>query len=246
MILVDFFINAFKDWISIFTAPLQNVDMLWILIPVYLGWAFTEFYQEKKGTSFGNAVSNGIIVLWVGMDWTRTTFNLVRNGSFTANSFLYTKFAIAAVMFFYGLFIIVNAIKTSSKTSYLGRIRLVTYAILMFTPIFYDAIPITFSVIISMVIFFPLFYVIVEILDFIIPDPKALQEDLTKQQSEQQVQLNQYQQYGQQYPGYGQYYQYPQNQQYPGQQQNQYPPQYGQNPNQQYPNQYPDSSQRKQ
>lgn len=225
--LTDFFIAAFKDWLSLFTAPFQNADMLWILIPVYLGWAFTEFYQEKKGTSYGNAISNGIIVLWVGIDWTRTTFNLLKGDNFVFTNLLITKLVISALMFAYGMLIIVHAISTRRTIFYIGKIRLVTYTVVMFTPVFYDAVHLTFTVLFAMVIFFPIFYLIVELLDLIIPDPKALNEDLGKNPQQ-----------GNQNYAPRQYYNYYQNPYY---QQQQY---YGRYPYQKYQN-YQGSTEKK-
>ncbi len=209
MTLLEFLASAFKDWISLFAAPAGNWDMLWILVPVYLGWAFTEFYQEKKGTSYGNAISNGIIVLWVGVDWARTTFNLARSTGF--DSVLMTKFFISSLMFAYGLLIIVHAMSTKSTTFYIGKIRLVTYIIVMFTPLFYDVVHLSFQVLFAIIAFFPLYYLIVEVLDRLVPDPKALTEDMGKKEFEDLGRPDypyQYQpRYPQQYPYRYPYYQ---------------------------------------
>lgn len=203
MSVLTFFIDLFKDWISLFASPIHNVDMLWILIPVYLGWAFTEFYQEKKGTSYGNAISNGIIVLWVGIDWARTTFNLAKVTT-GVSSLLMTKFFISGLMFAYGMLIIVHAINTKSTSFYIGKIRLVTYIIVMFTPVFYDVVPLSFSVLLAIVLFFPLYYLIIEVLDFIVPDPQALREDIGKKDDFTDTSFPE-QPYQQQYPPAGQY-----------------------------------------
>ncbi len=217
---IAFVIGAFRDWISLFTAPLQNWGMLWIIIPVYLGWAFTEFYQEKKGTSYGNAISNGIIVLWVGIDWARTTFNIMQEKGFGLDSVLLTKLFISALMFAYGLLIITHAIKAKKASFYIGKIRLVTYIIVMFTPIFYDAVHLTFSVLLAVILFFPLFYIFIEILDFLIPDPKALREDLGENSADEGFkgfQASGYpaQSYQNQIPKQYPYQRYPQYQNYP-------------------------------
>ncbi len=223
MIILDFFISAFKDWLSLFMAPVHNWDMLWILIPVYLGWAFTEFYQEKKGTSYGNAVSNGIIVLWVGVDWTRNTFNLAMSAGFS--NLLLTKFFISALMFAYGLLIIVHAMGARASSFYIGKIRLVSYIIIMFTPLFYDVVHLTFSVLFAIIVFFPIYYLVIELIDMVIPDPKALTEDIGKGKSEFENidrPIAPYQQQYGSYPQYGQYNQQQYNQHYQNRQQGSY------------------------
>ncbi len=166
---------TFKEWLSIFIAPLQNFSMLWIIIPIYLNWIFTDIYQEKKGTSLGNAISNGVVVLWVGIDWART---LINQGILSAGWAMFLiKIAIALVAFAYGLIIIIEGIKAKKITHYIGRIREVTYFCLMFTPIFYGVIKPTFTVFAAIIIFFPLFYGIVELIARITPNPKTYEED---------------------------------------------------------------------
>src|SRR3989338_10149689 len=63
--------EAFVDWLSLFAAPFSRPDMLWVIIPIWGVWVFSEFFQEKKGTSFGNAITNGAVMLFVGVDWIR-------------------------------------------------------------------------------------------------------------------------------------------------------------------------------
>ena len=63
-------------WFGIFAAPLLYLDLLWIIIPIYLTWIFTDFFQERRGTSLGNAITNGAVVLWVCVDWLRQTVTL--------------------------------------------------------------------------------------------------------------------------------------------------------------------------
>ena len=76
-----YFIDSFVLWLkAIFVAPFTNPDMLWILIPIWVGWIFADFFQEKKGTSLGNAISNGVLALWAGLDWIRTSIRAVQAG----------------------------------------------------------------------------------------------------------------------------------------------------------------------
>ena len=49
--------SLFLVWGGILIAPVLNPSLLWIIVPVWLSWFFAEFFQEKKSTSFGNAIS---------------------------------------------------------------------------------------------------------------------------------------------------------------------------------------------
>ncbi len=159
---------------SLIAAPFQSFDMLWIIVPVYLNWVFTEIYQEKRGTSLGNAISNGVVALWVGIDWARTG----------VNAFIYVwwgtllpKLLIALLMVAYGLMIIIWGIKAKKTTKSIGRIREVTYFTLIFTPLIYGAVEFGWMVFLSAVIFFPIFYFLVELLLRLVPNPATYEEE---------------------------------------------------------------------
>jgi len=176
--------DSFKLWShTIFIAPFQNFEMLWILIPIYLNWIFADFFQEKKGTSLGNAISNGIIPLWAGVDWVRQTVNAITIAKVTSKvpwTVYASKFAIAAFVLFYGFWIIWEGIWGKELTKYIGRIREVTYLVIMLTPVIYNVTPITFQLFFSIILFFPIFYYFVELLDHIMPDPASIQEETGK------------------------------------------------------------------
>ncbi|MEK6938103.1 MAG: hypothetical protein AABX04_03590, partial [Nanoarchaeota archaeon] len=69
-------------------------------------------------------------------------------------------------------------IRGNKAIKYLGRIREVTYIFIMFVPIFYNEIPFSVNHIIAAILFFPLFYFVIELLDRYTPNPKAIMEDL--------------------------------------------------------------------
>ncbi|MBS3101965.1 hypothetical protein J4458_00790 [Candidatus Woesearchaeota archaeon] len=166
-----------KLWLhAIFVAPFENLNMLWVLVPIYLGWLFTEVFQEKKGTSIGNAISNGVIALWVGIDWTRTTTNALIEGTKMTWKQIAGKFLVAVFVLLYGIFIIYKGAKGKALTKYIGRIRIVTYIVIVFTPIFYNVVELTWQFVFSVVLFFPLGYFVIEMIDRIIPDPESLKE----------------------------------------------------------------------
>src|SRR4030042_608140 len=167
-----------KLWFNtMFLLPFQNTDMLWVLVPVWLGWFFAEFYQEKTGTSMGNAMSNAVIVFWGSIDWFRQTTRLMAERVITGFWNIAPRFFLASVVLIYGLMIIILGVRGKKVIQYVGRIREVTYVFAMFTPIFYGAIEFSFEHILATVIFFPLFYYVVELIDRYTPNPRALLED---------------------------------------------------------------------
>jgi hypothetical protein len=236
MSVLSFLWESVKAGGSLWAAPFKNFNMLWIIIPVYLGWFFAEFYQEKRGTSLGNAISNGTVALWVGADWARTTFTLLKTGEISLNTYFFGKLLLAAFMVIYGLLIIIEGIETKGTVKFIGRIRVVTYFIVMMTPIFYDAVPNGdyIKAFVGIAIFFPIFYYFIELVDIITPDNEAIREESGENKAplkedysvpaQPQQPLNYYQQPAQPPP------QYPPQQQYP-----QYPPQFRQPPPQQPP-----------
>ena len=90
---------------------------------------------------------------------------------------VFIKFVICALVFAYGIFVIILGIKAVSYAHYVGRIREVTYVILIFTPIIYGVMDIGFEIVMSMILFFPLFYYIIELIDYYVPDPETVKED---------------------------------------------------------------------
>ena len=161
---------------SLIAAPFQSFDMLWIIVPVYLNWVFTEIYQEKHGTSLGNAISNGVVALWVGIDWARTSVNFFMDIKPTWSALL-LKLLISLTMVAYGLVIIVWGIKAKKTTRLIGRIREVTYFTFIFTPIIYGAIGLDWMIFLTAIIFFPIFYFLVELLLRFVPNPTTYEEE---------------------------------------------------------------------
>ena len=139
-----------------------------------INWFFTEFFQEKRGTSFGNAISNGAIAIFASIDWTRYMYRLYTEGilrSFTFGVFL--KITVSLGVFAYGLYVIILSIKTHKLVYLIGRIRWVTYLLVMFTPIVYNVIRMDFYTLLAIIVFFPLYYWFIEIFDRITPEPKT-------------------------------------------------------------------------
>jgi len=170
-------ISIFVRGGELFAAPFKDLNLLWIIIPIYLTWIVTEFYQEKKGTSLGNAVTNGVLPLWVGIDWGRKTMDMLSSGQIGVDSLLVTKIIIIIFMIIYGLIILVEGIRARPITKYIGRIREVTFFCVVFTPVIYGIVPSDVLTLLAIAIFFPIFYLIVEVIDRVTPTPIAYDEE---------------------------------------------------------------------
>lgn len=169
--------GAFVDWLGLFIAPLKNLDMLWIIIPVWGVWLFSEFYQEKKGTSFGNAIANGATMLFVGVDWTRHVISDFTSGDLGFGLKFVTLVAIAASVLIYGILIILLGIKANKLVRVIGRVRETTYFMVMLSPVIYGVEEFGLRSALIMLAFFPLFYLLVEIVDRLLPTPRTFEED---------------------------------------------------------------------
>lgn len=171
--LLPLFGSAFADWAKLFLSPLSNFDMLWIIVPIWGVWIFSEFFQEKKGTSFGNAITNGAVMLFVGVDWIRYLVRSISSGELALDSSLYLKVAISAFVIIVSTAIIILGIRGRKIVKYIGRVRESTYLMLMFTPIVYGVVSLSWRNLGIIAFFFPVFYIIVAALDRWIPNPKT-------------------------------------------------------------------------
>jgi len=159
----------------VFTSPFSNFEVLWILVPVYLSWFLSEFFQEKQGTSIGNAITNGVVATWAGIDWLRTTMHLADSDG-TALTLLKVIFCL--IVTGYGIIIIIEGIKTREIVKYMGRVREVTYAVAVGTPVIYNVVSFDLKFVVASVVFAPVFYFVVELFDRYLPTPKAMLKDL--------------------------------------------------------------------
>jgi len=170
---VSAFSFLFTRWWSLIVAPIYKPEMLWIIVPIYLNWLISEYFQEKEGTGLGNAVSNGFTLLWVALDWTREVY-ITHVGKRLAWIPIFTKVGLSALAGIYGLIIMIYSIKGEEIAHAIGRKREVTYVLLCITPIIYDAVLLDTYLILSMFVFFPIFYFAVGILMKILPNPETL------------------------------------------------------------------------
>jgi hypothetical protein len=172
-LIFGFLVNISKSWLDLFISPIKEPSLLWIIIPIYVTWLFTERYQELHSTSFGNAVTNGAVILWGGVDWIRQIVDLYLGNSSGFSSDVIIKIVLSTIVILYGFLIIYFGLKTKKFIKYFGRIREVTYVIVMFSPMIYGFVDISFINVVAILFYFPIWYFIVEFINWVLPDPKT-------------------------------------------------------------------------
>ena len=171
---ISSFFSLLGYWLSLFfITPFQNFEVLWILIPIWLNLVVTDFYQEKHGTDLGNAVTNGVTILWVGIDWIRF---LLRNYLAFDGNFL-LKIILCLCTIAWGIFITIQGIRGKKIVELVGRVREISYVMLVLTPFIYSIVEPSWTYLFSILLFFPLFYGIFELIDRSLPDPRTYQEE---------------------------------------------------------------------
>lgn len=176
--IIKYFWSLFSLWITtLFIAPFKTPSILWTIVPVWLGWIFAEFFQEKAGTSLGDAMANSVVVLWGVVECARQSYSLVVEGIITGWPNILLRIFIFIVLLVYGFIIIHLGWKGHENVKYIGRVREVSYVLMIFTPFFFNAVPFSASFIISAILFFPLYYYFMEFANHHLPDPKAILEE---------------------------------------------------------------------
>ena len=168
------FWQLFKQWILIFISPVYpklSADMLWTIIAIWINFVVTELYQEKHGTSFGNAIQNGVVGVFVGVDWMRYLLRALHDGSLFANNIFQLKFLTAIAVTVYGVLVVYYGVKARRIVQSIGRIRGVTYVLAVGTPAIYGLVDITLQYLIAVIVFAPLFYGLVEVFSYLVPTP---------------------------------------------------------------------------
>lgn len=170
----SYFLTLLGYWLSLFfMTPFENLEVLWILLPIWLNLIVSDFYQEKHGTALGNAITNGVTIVWVGLDWIR--FMLRSTDAFSGVLFL--KIGLCIMLVGGGIFIMVQGIRGKGIAHLVGRVRETSYVMLVLCPLIYNIIEPSWNYFLSIVLFFPLFYGIFEAIDRALPDPRSYPED---------------------------------------------------------------------
>ncbi|MCK5107746.1 MAG: hypothetical protein KAQ83_03385 [Nanoarchaeota archaeon] len=154
-------------WLSLlFVAPFQKPEILWVLVPIWINLIFTDFFQEKHSTSMGNAITNGAVAVWVGIDWVRHLISTLDGFS----GLLVIKFFICLILLAFGIFVIINGIKGAKYIKVIARIREVSYLQLMFSLVIYGVVALSWKFILVVLIYAPIFYFTFELIDKYAPD----------------------------------------------------------------------------
>jgi large-conductance mechanosensitive channel len=212
--------SLFQAFLTIFISTITNVEIIWITYPVYITWFAMEFLVERKEIRYSHSLANSIIFSWVSIDWLRHLYldNELND---------YNKLIITIFFLFLSIFILIASIKRKKIAKLLGKTGFFSYFQIMFTPFIYGIIEFNYIDFLSVIIFFPLIYIAVYVIDKVIPEfieeeekkfeeenEENFEED-TDNFAESNLQYNQqnyssyYNYYGYNYGNYyGNYYKY--------------------------------------
>jgi hypothetical protein len=175
--------------LAIFVAPFYNLGMLWALIPVWIGWLFTEYFREgtHKGTSRAGLVTGGFTALWAGLNWMITTFRFLNSKVLVLGpefwGFTFLSFAVLV----FGLFIMIWGFRSKTVPFYINRIWF--FVVIMFNPLYNRVMYISLVHFIATLALMPVFYWIVEAINMArfrtIEKNRIKQVGIAQQQSKQ-------------------------------------------------------------
>jgi hypothetical protein len=168
--MIDIIISILARAIEIFAAPFMNFELLWVVIPVYFQWFLTSTFQEKKETAFGNAMVNGFVCMWVGLDWSKTLYQEIVEGSASIEAF---RLILSIALIIYGLFIFIQSFRGRRIVKYIGRVREVYYFIIVLTPIFYTIVPVDLITIGAILLGLPISYLVSGLFARYVPYPRG-------------------------------------------------------------------------
>jgi len=151
---------------------MKNATMAFALIPLYLNWISTDYFQERRRTSYGNAVTNGFMGIWVGLEWIRTSYVAYQTTPDT--TLLIGKLIISALILIYAAFIIKESVAGRKIAHIIGRVREISFFAILITPLIYDVVPLDILTILAIILLLPMFYGVVEFIEYtVLPAPKA-------------------------------------------------------------------------
>jgi len=213
-------VSLFQAFLTIFISTLTNVEIIWVTYPIYITWFAMEFLVERKEIKYSHSLANSIIFSWVSIDWLRHLYLYHELND-------YNKLIITLFFLFLSLFILIASIKRKKIAKILGKTGFFSYFQIMFTPFIYGTIEFNYIDFLSVIIFFPLIYISVYVIDKLVPEfieeeEKKFEEEDEENNEEdndnfaesnlqynQQNYSNYYNYYGYNYGNYyGNYYRY--------------------------------------
>lgn len=166
-------------YLSDIVSSLQNTNYIWLIIPIFFIGVITDKYQEEFGTSVGNAISNGALVIFTGFSWIQMISSRV---SFPIDVTI-SQYIFSIILIVYGMAIMISGFTDSNFARKYGRIRVITFMLMFFTMMLYIPILYNFVSIIMFVFLFPFYYAFISELIRIMPNVKkskiGQREDIT-------------------------------------------------------------------
>jgi len=177
--------SIFQAFSTIFISTLTNVKIIWVTYPVYITWFAMEFLVERKELRYSHSLANSIIFSWVSVDWLRHLYldNELND---------YNKLIITLFFLFLSLFILIASIKRKRIAKILGKTGFFSYFQIMFTPLIYGIIEFNYIDFLSVIIFFPLIYITVYVIDKLLPEfieeeEEKLEEEFGEENNEEDI-----------------------------------------------------------
>lgn len=154
----------------------QNSNFLWILIPIFFIGIITDKYQEEFGTSVGNAISNGALIIFTGFSW----MQLISSRSHFPVDVTISQYFLSILIIVYGFAIIASGFGTGDFAQKYGRIRVITFMLMFFTMIIYVPILYNFISIVLFVLLFPFYYAFITELLKVMPNAGGKKDKVEK------------------------------------------------------------------
>ena len=155
-------ISLFQAFSTIFLSTLTNEKIVWITYPVYIVWFSLELLEERIKFTYGNSLANSIIFSWVSIDWLRYIY--LHNEFDNYNKLILTIFFLSL-----SIFILIASLKRKKIAKILGKTGFFAYFQIMFTPFIYGIIEFTYINFLAVIIFYPLIYFTIYVIDKLVP-----------------------------------------------------------------------------
>ncbi len=153
----------------------QDSNILWLIIPIFFIGLITDKYQEEFGTSVGNAISNGALIIFTGFSWLQLITS--RGINFPVDVTL-SQTILTGFIIFYGLSIVFSGFLKGIFAKTYGRIRVITFMLIFFTIIIYVPILYNFVSVILFVLLFPFYYAFITELIKVLPSARSKNQEL--------------------------------------------------------------------
>ncbi len=137
-----------SDIYVILSAPFNDFEIFWILMPAYATWLGAEYFSKEQ-KSFGDVFISGFLAFWTGSNW-------FRHIGLSLNA----KFALAVAITLYGVLIIIESFLGKSFIKAISGIQYVAFFIIILTPYVYDLIELEAGMLLSVATLLPFMIII--------------------------------------------------------------------------------------